>query len=70
MGGYGFQASTPGNPIVTLPIGMAGDVPIGVQVVGRIWRDEELLSVCEVLEQLVRGRVPPPAVHAYELPKE
>ena len=46
LGGYAYQASTPGCPIVTLPIGMVDGLPVGVQVVGRAWCDEELLEVC------------------------
>lgn len=49
---------------------MVGDVPVGVQVVGRVWGDEELLDVCRVLEFIVAGRVPPPRLHAYELPED
>jgi len=61
--GYAFQAAIMGNPVVTLPIGLVEDVPMGVQVMGNLWQDEETLSVSSTLESIV-GHHAQPALHA------
>ncbi len=48
--GYTSIFSLTGSPVVVLPFSLSGDgLPIGVQVVGRRWRDMELLNVAEAL---------------------
>ncbi len=37
-----------------------GHLPIGVQVVGRRWRDMELLAVAEALTEVTGDFQPPP----------
>jgi len=50
-----------GNPVVNLPIGQSPEnLPIGVQVVGRRWKDSTLLAVCETLASQTAGFLPPP----------
>lgn len=45
--------SLTGSPVVVLPLSLSGDgLPIGVQVVGRRWRDMELLNVAEALTEV------------------
>jgi aspartyl-tRNA(Asn)/glutamyl-tRNA(Gln) amidotransferase subunit A len=54
-----------GLPAVALPFGAtASGLPVGVQLVGRWWADEELLGLAERLEAVspVRGRRPPEAL--------
>jgi len=42
-----------GNPVVVLPVAKSKEgLPIGVQVVGRRWRDMELLAVAEQLTEV------------------
>jgi amidase len=42
-----------GNPVVAMPFGQTKEgLPIGVQVVGRRWRDMELLSVAHKLTEV------------------
>jgi len=42
-----------GNPVVVLPLGRSRDgLPIGVQVVGKRWRDMGLLAIAEQLEKV------------------
>jgi len=42
-----------GNPAVALPVGQTKDgLPIGIQVVGRLWQDMTLLSVAEALTEI------------------
>ncbi len=43
--------SVTGNPVLSLPIGLDADgLPVGLQLVGRTGRDEDLLSVARQLE--------------------
>lgn len=52
MAAMGFTSifSLTGNPVVVLPLTLSGEgLPIGVQVVGRRWRDMELLNAAEAL---------------------
>jgi Asp-tRNA(Asn)/Glu-tRNA(Gln) amidotransferase A subunit family amidase len=50
-----------GNPAVVIPVSQSAEgSPIGVQIVGRPWQEEEVLSVAAVLEkQCGAWRVPP-----------
>ncbi len=50
-----------GNPAAVVPVGQSSDgLPIGVQIVGRPWEEEQVLSVAAALE-MQRGawRMPP-----------
>jgi len=41
-----------GNPAATVPVAQtAGGLPIGVQVIGRPYKEDEVLAVAEVLDQ-------------------
>ncbi len=40
-----------GVPAASIPIGLAHGMPVGMQVVMKIGRDEDLLNVCEELEE-------------------
>jgi len=51
--GYTSIFSLTGSPVVVLPFSLSGEgLPIGVQVVGRRWRDMELLNVAEALTEV------------------
>lgn len=50
-----------GFPGVTVPVGHSPEgLPIGVQVVGRPWEEELVLSVAEIIERQVGGYRKPP----------
>lgn len=50
-----------GNPAVVVPVGRSPEgLPIGVQVVGRPWREEEVLCVAAALEERCEGWRKPP----------
>lgn len=50
-----------GSPVVVMPVGHTAEgLPIGVQVVGKRWRDMELLSVARVLDQAAGAFQAPP----------
>jgi Asp-tRNA(Asn)/Glu-tRNA(Gln) amidotransferase A subunit family amidase len=50
-----------GNPAAAVPVSHSNDgLPIGVQIVGRPWQEEEVLSVATVLERECGGfKIPP-----------
>ena len=53
---YVLPFTISGHPVVTLPIGKIGALPIGVQVVGKRGSDEHLLHVCRVLEEVLEKK--------------
>jgi amidase len=58
--GHTMLASLTGHPVVTLPLTHHnGDLPIGVQVIGRLWQDHDLLNVVSTLTT-VSGPCPRP----------
>jgi Asp-tRNA(Asn)/Glu-tRNA(Gln) amidotransferase A subunit family amidase len=50
-----------GNPAAVVPVGRSPEsLPIGVQIVGRPWEEEQVLNVVASLEkELGRGNIPP-----------
>ena len=58
--GWTVPFSVTGSPVVTLPVGIEAGLPVGVQVVGRRWRDQALLAVAARLESCLGGFIPPP----------
>jgi Asp-tRNA(Asn)/Glu-tRNA(Gln) amidotransferase A subunit family amidase len=52
-----------GNPAAVVPVGSSSEgLPIGVQIVGRPWEEERVLSVAAALEKEC-GRSKPPPIH-------
>jgi amidase len=50
-----------GNPVVVIPVGFTeSGLPVGIQVVGRRWRDAELLIVAQQLFKIAGDFRPPP----------
>ena len=53
---YLFPFNLLGAPAVVLPAGLADDgLPVGVQLAGARWRDEELLAVARAVDEAVGG---------------
>jgi amidase len=53
-GGYTIPFNLSGHPAVVIPIGQTTDgLPIGMQIVGKRWREMELLNIAEVLDDVV-----------------
>jgi Asp-tRNA(Asn)/Glu-tRNA(Gln) amidotransferase A subunit family amidase len=52
-----------GNPAVVVPAGRSPEgLPIGVQIIGRPWEEEQVLSVAAALEeQCGAWKIPPMA---------
>lgn len=53
-GAYTIPFSFTGHPVVVIPIGQTKDgLPIGMQVVGKRWRDMELLAIAQEINKVV-----------------
>jgi Asp-tRNA(Asn)/Glu-tRNA(Gln) amidotransferase A subunit family amidase len=49
-----------GNPAATVPVAQTSSgLPIGVQVIGRPYKEDEVLAVASVLDQRFGWREPP-----------
>jgi amidase len=54
IGAYTMPFNLSGNPVVVLPAGRSEEgLPIGVQVVGKRWMDEQLLAVASSLDSII-----------------
>jgi amidase len=62
---YLYPFNMLGHPAVVVPAGTDGDgLPVGVQLVGKRWKDERLLAVAEAVSGLLGGFRPPPELGA------
>ena len=43
-----------GSPVVSVPVGLVGGLPVGLSLVGRLGADQELLAVAGVVEEAAR----------------
>jgi amidase len=60
-GAYVSFLAVAGNPVVGLPAGLTpGGMPVGVQLVGRRWRDRELLGLARLVDAVLPGFQRPP----------
>ena len=55
-------ANLTGQPAVSLPLAMVDGLPTGIQLIGRVGGDAELLALCAALEQLMPWRERRPAL--------
>jgi amidase len=61
MFNYTLPFSLSGQPCVVLPVGTSEEgLPIGVQVVGRVWQDHLVVAVAQHLDLMVGGWRRPP----------
>jgi amidase len=55
-GAYTMPFNLSGHPAVVIPIGQtANGLPIGMQIVGKRWREMELLAIAQKLDQLINA---------------
>ncbi|AFY33671.1 amidase [Calothrix sp. PCC 7507] len=61
-GAYVVPFNLTGHPVVVIPIGQTQNgLPIGMQIVGKRWREMELLAIAQELDQVI---------HAFRNPSE
>ena len=54
------MATLPGLPATAIPLGLAGGLPVGMQIVGPFLEDRTPLKLAELIEREFGGFVPPP----------
>lgn len=55
-GAYTMPFNLSGHPVVVIPIGQTqNDLPIGMQVVGKRWREMELLAIAQELDKVINA---------------
>jgi amidase len=60
MFNYTLPYSLTGQPCVVVPSGRSHDgLPIGVQIVGRVWRDDQAVAAARSIETTIGGWRPP-----------
>lgn len=53
-GAYTMPFNLSGHPVVVIPIGQTHNgLPIGMQIVGKRWREMELLAIAQELDQVI-----------------
>ena len=59
LGGSSSPAAIAGYPSITVPAGLARELPIGVSFFGRAWSEPVLIEIAYAYEQASRARRPP-----------
>jgi amidase len=59
VGGNSTPAAVAGYPNVTVPMGFAFDLPIGISFMGRAWSERTLIRLASAFERATRHRRPP-----------
>ncbi len=55
-GAYTIPLSFTGHPVVVVPIGRTEEgLPLGMQIVGKRWREMELLAIAQEINKVVGG---------------
>ncbi|MEM9486610.1 MAG: amidase [Cyanobacteria bacterium P01_F01_bin.116] len=60
-GAYTIPFSLSGHPAIVIPVGQTSQgLPIGIQLVGKRWREMELLAIAQILDQYIGECWQPP----------
>lgn len=60
-GAYLMPFNLSGHPAVVIPVGQTRDgLPIGLQIIGKRWREMELLSIAQTIDKAISGYQHPP----------
>lgn len=62
LGGSSSSAAVAGYPLVNVPMGFAGDLPIGLTFMGRRWSEPTLIKLAYAFEQRTHHRRAPKAI--------
>jgi amidase len=68
LGSSSAPAAVAGYPAITVPMGQAEDLPVGLTFVGTAWSEGKLLQAAHAYEQATRHRKPPVLRPARALP--
>jgi amidase len=68
-GGAGGPAAIAGYPHLTVPMGLADGLPVGLSFIGTAWSDRALLGYGYAFEQESHARRPPRYLPTIELPQ-
>jgi amidase len=68
LGSSSQPAAVAGYPAITVPMGQAGGLPVGLSFVGTAWSEGKLLQLAYAYEQGTRHRKPPALRPAHLLP--
>ena len=66
VGGNSTPAAVAGYPNVTVPMGFAFDLPIGISFMGRAWSEGTLIQLASAFEHATHHRRPPDLVTGLE----
>jgi amidase len=58
-GGSSQPAAMAGYPLITVPVGFVGPLPVGITFMGRAFSEPILIRLAYALEQLIHGRRAP-----------
>ena len=60
-GAYAMPFNLSGHPAVVIPAGLTDEgLPIGLQVVGKRWREMELIAIAQQIDHVIKGFSHPP----------
>jgi amidase len=63
-GGFTMLFNLTGHPVVVIPIGQTKNgLPIGIQIIGKRWREMELLAIAEQIDQVIGNFQHPPGYY-------
>lgn len=64
-GAYTIPFNLSGHPVVVIPISRTqAGLPIGLQIIGKRWREIELLSIVQVIDNIIGDLQYPPEIQA------
>ena len=59
LGASSTPPAVAGYPSITVPVGFAGELPVGMLFMGRAWSEPRLIALAYAFEQTTHARVRP-----------